>query len=153
MVVQGFGMALHVTPLTTATLRSVEQERSGMASGANNAVAKVAGLLAVAVLGLIVYGAFNANLDARTERMDLPSGARSELEASKADLGAARAPEAVGSEKASHIERAIEESFVAGFRAAMLVCAGLAVGGDLAAALLVRGTEVWFANADPRPPG
>jgi hypothetical protein len=68
MVVQGFGMALHVTPLTTATLRSVERGRSGLASGVNNAAARVAGLLAVAVLGLLVYGAFSTNLDARLDR-------------------------------------------------------------------------------------
>src|SRR3712207_8445241 len=53
---------------------------------------RVAGLLAVAVLGVVVYGAFSANLDTRLEAMDLPGGVRSELEAAKADLGAAEAP-------------------------------------------------------------
>ena len=76
MVVQGFGMALHVIPLTTATLRSVERGRSGLASGVNNAAARVAGLVAVAVLGLFVYGSFSENLDARLEGMDLPGGVR-----------------------------------------------------------------------------
>jgi EmrB/QacA subfamily drug resistance transporter len=153
MVVQGFGMALHITPLTTATLRSVERGRSGLASGVNNAVARVAGLLAVALLGLVVHGAFSASLDARMEGVDLPGGVRGELEAAKADLGAAKAPEGVDSETASRIERAIDESFVAGFRAAMLVCAGLAAACALAAALLIRDKEVRFANADPHPPG
>jgi MFS family permease len=54
MVVQGFGMALHITPLTTVTLGSVKAEHSGLAAGVNNAVARVAGLLAVAVLGVFV---------------------------------------------------------------------------------------------------
>ncbi len=153
MVVQGFGMALHITPLTTATLRSVERERSGTASGVNNAVARVAGLLAVAVLGLVVYGAFSANLDARMEGMDLPVEVRNELEAAKADLGAARAPEGVDAATASRIERAIDDSFVAGFRSAMLICAGLASAGALAAALLISDREVRCANADPHPPG
>jgi MFS family permease len=142
MVVQGFGMALHITPLTTVTLGSVKAEHSGLASGVNNAVARVAGLLAVAVLGVFVYGAFSANLDARLEGMDLPGGVRSEMEAAKADLGAAEAPEGVDAGMVVQIERAIDESFVAGFRAVMLVCAGLALASALVAALLVGDRRV-----------
>jgi hypothetical protein len=91
MVVQSFGMALVITPLTTAALGSVEREHSGLASGVNNAVTRVAGLLAVAVLGVVVHGAFSANLDTRLERVDLPGGVRMEMEAAKAELGAAEA--------------------------------------------------------------
>ena len=139
MVVQGFGMALVITPLTTAALGSVDSARSGLASGVNNAVTRVAGLLAVALLGMIVYATFSANLDSRLEGMDLPSGVRSELEAAKANLAAAEAPEGVGAGTEARIERAIDESFVAGFRAVMLVSAGLALASALAAALLVGG--------------
>src|SRR5215210_208773 len=127
MFVQGFGMALIITPLTTVALGSVEGEHSGLASGVNNAAARVAGLLAVAVLSVFVYGAFSANLDARLEGMDLPSEVRSEMEAAKADLGAAKAPEGIDAKTAAHIESAIDESFVAGFRTVMLVCIGLAL--------------------------
>src|SRR5918997_4143526 len=55
MVVQGFGMALVITPLTTVALSSVEAEHSGLASGVNNVMARGAGLLAVAVVGLFAY--------------------------------------------------------------------------------------------------
>jgi hypothetical protein len=137
MVVQGFGMALVITPLTTAALGSVDSARSGLASGINNAVTRVAGLLAVAVLGMVVYATFSANLDARLEGMDLPRGVLAELEVAKANLGAAEAPESVDAVTAASIERAIDESFVAGFRAVMLVSAGLALASALAAALLV----------------
>jgi len=149
MVVQGFGMALHITPLTTVTLGSLEPEHSGLASGVNNAVARVAGLLAVAVLGVFVYGAFSANLDARLEGMDLPGGVRSELEAAKADLGAAEAPEGVDAGMAVQIERAIDESFVAGFRAVMLVSAALALASALAAALLLGDRRVHRTRYHP----
>jgi EmrB/QacA subfamily drug resistance transporter len=149
MVVQSFGMALVITPLTTVALGSVESEHSGLASGVNNAMARVAGLLAVAVLGVVIYGAFSASLDDRLESMDLPSGVRSELEAAKVDLGAAAAPEGVDARTAAHIERAIEESFVAGFRAVMLVAAGLALASALAAALLVGDGRVRSASRDP----
>ena len=153
MVVQGFGMALHVTPLTTATLRSVEKGRSGLASGVNNAAARVAGLLAVAVLGLLVYGAFSTNLDARLEGMDLPGEVRNELEAAKVNLGATKAPEGVDAGTQARIERAVDDSFVAGFRAAMLVCAGLATASALTAALMIADREFQCTGTDPRPSG
>ena len=137
MVIQGLGMALAITPLTTAVLGSVKRERSGLASGVNNAVTRMAGLLAVAVLGMVVYGMFSANLDARLEGMDLPRGVSTELERAKADLGAAEAPEGVDAGTEARIERAIDESFVAGFRAVMLASAGLALASALIAALLI----------------
>jgi EmrB/QacA subfamily drug resistance transporter len=150
MVVQGFGMALIITPLTAVALGSVEGEHSGLASGVNNAAARVAAPLAVAVLSVLVYGAFSANLDARLEGMDLSGEVRSELEAEKADLGAAQLPKGVDVATAAQIERAIDESFVAGFRAVMLVCAGLALISALAAALLVEDHKVRSASRDPR---
>jgi hypothetical protein len=125
----------------------VEGEHSGLASGVNNAMARVAGLLAVAVLGLFAYGVFSATLEARLESMDLSGEVRSELEAAKADLGAAKAPEGVDARTAARIERAIDESFVAGFRAVMVVSAGLALMSALAAALLVGDRSVVPASA------
>jgi hypothetical protein len=151
MVVQGFGMALVITPLTTVALRSVEAERSGLASGVNNAVARVAGLLAVAVLGVVVYGVFSANLDVRLEGMDLSGAVRSELEVAKADLGATEVPEGMDAGTAARIERAIEESFVTGFRTVMLICVGLALMSALAAALLVDDRRIRSPSRDPYP--
>jgi MFS family permease len=90
MVVQGFGMALVITPLTAVALGSVEGEHSGVASGVNNAAARLAGLLAVAVLGVFAYGAFSANLDARLDSMNLSSEVRSEMEAARPISGRLR---------------------------------------------------------------
>ena len=151
MVVQGFGMALVITPLTAVALGSVEGEHSGLASGVNNAAARVAAPLAVAVLGVVVYGAFSANLDARLEGMNLPDEVRSEMEAAKPDLGAAKAPEGVDARTAVEIERAIDELFIAGFRTVMLVCVGLALASALAAALLVKDRRARSAIREPYP--
>ena len=137
MVVQGFGMALAITPMTTVALGSVEGEHSGMASGVNNAVTRVAGLLAVAVLGAFIYGVFSSSLDARMDRMDMPGEIRIAMEAAKADLGAAEAPPGVKAGMEARIEHAIDESFVVGFRTVMLASAGLALASALIAALLV----------------
>jgi len=153
MIVQGFGMALAITPLTTVALGSVEGEHSGLASGVNNAAARVAAPLAVAVLGVFIYGAFSANLDARLDSMNLPRQVHSEMEAAKAHLGAAEPPEGVDTKMAAHIERAIKESFVAGFRTVMVVCIGLALASALVAALLVDESRVRVASREPRPSG
>jgi EmrB/QacA subfamily drug resistance transporter len=148
MIVQGAGMALAITPLTTAALGSVDREHSGLASGVNNAVARVAGLMAVALLGVFVYGVFSMSLDARLHSMDLSEEVRSEMEAAKTHLGAAEAPEGVNAGTEAHIERAIDESFVAGFRAVMLVSAGLALASALVAALLVSDRSVGTSDGD-----
>lgn len=152
MLAQSIGMALHITPLTTVALRSVEKERSGLASGVNNATARVSGLLAVAVLGLVVHGAFSENMDAHLEGIDLPAGVRTDLEAAEADLGAARPPEDVDVWTAARIERAIDESFVAGFRAVMAVCCGLALASALSASLLVDGRRAGRRRERPPSP-
>lgn len=145
MVIQGVGLALAIAPLTKAALDAVDHERAGLASGVNNAVCRLGGLLAVAGFGVLVFAGFSASLDARTEGLDLSAGERAALESEKADLGAARAPERVDAATAARIERAVAESFVAGFRLAMVAAAGLAAASALVAWSLID------AGAAPRP--
>ena len=139
VVVQGFGMALVIAPLTTTALNSVSGRHSGLASGVNNAVSRTASLLAIPVLGIFVFVAFSSSLDARVAELNLPQGALQQLEAEKVDLGGAEAPEGLDSETAAAVERAVDEAFVAGFRVAMFVAAGLALASAVAAATMIEG--------------
>jgi EmrB/QacA subfamily drug resistance transporter len=136
MVVQGFGMALVIAPLTTVALNSVKGPHSGLASGVNNAVCRAGGLLAVAVLGALISAGFSAHLDARLEAMELSPEEREAVAAEKVKLGAAEAPESVDADTAARIEKAMAESFVAGFRLIMLVAVGLALASALVAILI-----------------
>jgi EmrB/QacA subfamily drug resistance transporter len=53
LIVLGLGLSLTVSPLTTAVMAALDDERAGLASGINNAVARTAGLAGVSVVGLI----------------------------------------------------------------------------------------------------
>src|SRR5207302_580784 len=69
VVVLGFGMAVTVAPLTTVVMNSVNQDRVGAASGINNSVARVAGVLAIAVLGIVMVKAFGSRLNRSLARV------------------------------------------------------------------------------------
>jgi hypothetical protein len=137
--VQGFGMSLVIAPLTTTAMNSVTGRHSGLASGVNNAVSRTAALLAIPVLGIFVFVAFSASLDARVAGLDLPPAAVQQLEAGKVNLGGTEVPEGLPGGAAAAVDAAIAEAFVAGFRVAMLVAAGLALLSALAAALIIEG--------------
>jgi EmrB/QacA subfamily drug resistance transporter len=141
VLVMGLGMSLVIAPLTTTAMNSVTGRHSGLASGVNNAVSRTATLLAIPLLGILVFLTFSATLDARVSNLDLPPEARQQLDAEKTDLGGAEPPEGVDAATARQIEGAIDEAFVAGFRAAMISAAALALASALAAALIIEGKE------------
>jgi hypothetical protein len=149
-VVLGFGMSFVIAPLTTTALNSVEGRHSGLASGVNNAVSRAAGLLAIPILGIFVFLTFSAALDARTVDLALSPQARQQLEAEKADLGAAEVPRGVSGETAASVKRAVAESFVAGFRVAMVAAAILALASAAASALIIEG-KAGAPRAEPEP--
>jgi EmrB/QacA subfamily drug resistance transporter len=138
VVVLALGMSITVAPLTTAVMGSVPSTYSGVASGVNNAVARTAGLLAIAVLGLAVQGTFNTTLDSKLAALHPPVAIRQTLERERTQLAGARVPAGVQGPLRGSLQRAIGESFVAGFRVAMLIGAGLAVAGAVSAAALVE---------------
>src|SRR5262245_35598593 len=88
VVVLGTGMAVSVAPLTTTVMNSVTQNRVGIASGVNNAVARGASLLAIAVLGIVMLDCFNHALDRRLADWNLPPAASESLQAQRSKLAA-----------------------------------------------------------------
>ncbi|HWX23877.1 MAG TPA: MFS transporter, partial [Vicinamibacteria bacterium] len=127
IVVVGLGMSAVVAPLTTTVLGSVDDRATGIASGFNNAVARVGGLLAIALVGLVALSLFNRALDHHLVDLNPSPEVREKLDDERAKLGAARPPAGLSETERRQMEAAIAASFVTSFRGVMLLAAGLAV--------------------------
>src|SRR5262249_16147318 len=125
VVVLGLGMAITVAPLTTTVMNSIPQHRAGVASGVNNAVARTASLVAIAVLGAVMLHVFKMNLDRRLMSMNLPLSAAQSVRAQSTKLAAIAVPENLDPGTQQLIRRAVDESFVSGFRWIMVIGAAL----------------------------
>ena len=133
VVVLGLGMATTVAPLTTTVMSSLAQNRAGIASGVNNAVARTASLIAIAVLGVVMLHVFKTNLNRRLAEADLPSSVAQSVQAQSTRLAAIDLPQNLNVETQQLIRRAIDESFVTGFKSVMLIGACLAVASAMIA--------------------
>ncbi len=136
-LVLGLGMAVSVAPLTTIVMSAVDENRAGTASGINNAVARVAGLLSIATLGIVMVSAFSSHLNKSLRSLGLPEGITRDLQSSEIKLAAVTVPVGVDSYTAAKITTEIDRSFVYGFRVVMLICAALSIVSALCARLLI----------------
>ena len=133
VVILGLGMAVTVAPLTTDVMNSVDEDRAGTASGINNAVARVAGVLGIAVLGIAMVMAFRARLDRELMHLSLPPVALDQIHAQQNRLAELQPPASLNAPTQTAVARAVRLGFVFGFRIVMLICALLALAGALVA--------------------
>jgi EmrB/QacA subfamily drug resistance transporter len=137
--VLGLGMTVTIAPLTTTVMNSIGAELAGIASGVNNAVSRAAGLLAIAVMGLVMAAVFVPALENRLAALEVPAAAKDNVKQQEHKLAATVLPAGLGRTSAAAVKQAVGESFVAGFRAVMFTSAALAVLSALAAWLLIEG--------------
>ena len=152
VAVLGLGMAISVAPLTTTIMSSVPESQAGVASGINNAVSRTAGLLAIAVLGVVMLQVFSRELERRLASIEIPETTRAAIYEQRIklagielpkDLDAAKRTDQAGvqlSGRASTeaVEQAIKESFVSGFRVIMLIAAAMALASATSTWLLIE---------------
>lgn len=134
VLVLGLGMAISVAPLTTAVMNSVAQNRAGIASGVNNAVSRTAGLLAIAVFGIMMLQTFAGSL-----RHELPNELQEAVVRQTDRLAAIELPVGWSSGQRATARAAIDAAFVRGFRLTMMIAAALALASSLSAWLLIDG--------------
>jgi EmrB/QacA subfamily drug resistance transporter len=136
-VVLGFGMAVSVAPLTTVVMSSVDQNRAGAASGINNAVARVASVLAVAILGVVMVKVFDSRLNLSLNGRVLPPGILQYLRLNSIKLAGLDLPSGLDTDTTALIRASISHAFVFGFRTVMLICAGLCMASALVAWVMI----------------
>jgi EmrB/QacA subfamily drug resistance transporter len=138
-IVLGFGMAVSVAPLTTAVMGTVDQKFAGAASGINNAVARVAGLLAIAVFGILMVSAFATRLDRQLANLNFPPAARQQLLSNRTRLAAIDPPSSLDAAQTANAKTAIDNSFLFAFRLIAFCCASLAIASAVTATLIIEG--------------
>ncbi len=137
LVVLGLGMTVTVAPLTTVVMNSVGEDFVGTASGINNAMARVAGVLAIAVLGIVMVQAFSFRLDRRLADLALPSYIRQELQANEIRLAGLQVPAGLDPNANAAIQGYVKESFVYGFRIIMFICSVLSLSSAAVGWLMI----------------
>jgi len=131
VAVMGLGMTISVAPLTTTVMNAVPESESGIASGINNAVSRLAALLAVAVFGAVLIRVFNHALDHQLAGLSLMPDMRAQIDAARPLLAGAHNPDAA-------VQRGINAAFVSGYRAVIWIASGLAVLSSIAAWLVIE---------------
>jgi EmrB/QacA subfamily drug resistance transporter len=132
MIVLGFGMAITVAPLTTTVINAVPERQAGVASGINNAVASLASLLAVAILGAVALEAHNRALDHQLATQPLSAEARQAVAGARGKFAAEFAIQGADTNAAAAIVR---QSLGDGIRLAIWIAAALALAAAVCSAL------------------
>jgi EmrB/QacA subfamily drug resistance transporter len=140
VIVMSLGMATTVSPLTTAVMGSVPTHNAGTASGTNNAVSRSAGLLSIAIFGIVFLAVFSSSLDSSLSQLQLPPGLLQSVEVQQSRLAGIQIPPTGGATHAA-IKGAIDQAFLSGFRLVSFICAGLALASSLIAGLLIEGKK------------
>jgi EmrB/QacA subfamily drug resistance transporter len=140
----GIGATLFIAPLTTTVFDSSDPALSGVASGINNAVARTAGLLAIALFGVVFTGVFSAGFAARLNGAHVSDRARTLAVEQTARFAAGSVPSDVPVADRPAVTVAVKDAYLSGFRGVQYASAGVA----FLAALIA-----WFALPRRTKPG
>ncbi len=143
-LVMALGMTISVAPLTTAVMNSVETRQSGTASGVNNTASRIAGLLAIAVLGALALGRYQADLSDRLSASEVSPQIQIRVLERADQLGRIELPKGLDAVQSAAVEAESRRAFQSAYREVMWACAFLALLSSLSAAWLLRGP-----GADP----
>lgn len=138
MTVLGLGMGIAVAPLTTTVINAVPPDRTGVASGINNAVASVGGLLVIAVLGSVALGVFGHSLDRALVSVHASAAVRATVDSARGGLVVPAIPAGVSGQAREEAHAIITAALASTVRLAVWIAALLALAAALTAALTIR---------------
>ena len=138
LVISGMGMAVCIAPLTTAVLGAVQVEYSGLASGINNAIARIAGLLAIAAFTLFIVSSFQRNLSRELTTVAIPTELRSEIIGKSNRLAGLDIPPGTDPDLKLILKRSIGAAYLKSFHELMDIAALLAAASALTAFLAIK---------------
>jgi EmrB/QacA subfamily drug resistance transporter len=155
VMVLGLGVSVSVAPLTTTVMNAVPSASAGAASGINNAAARVATVLAIALLGIVQMTVFQQGLQRELVRAGIAPATVQAVLAQRNRLAAIEPPASASGAERDAIRAAVGQGFVAGFRWVMLLSALLAAGGAACAWRLLDHprADPRQAASGPHPPG
>src|ERR687892_2024318 len=132
LLIFGLGLALTVAPLTATVLADADDSNAGIASGVNNAIARVAGLVAIAAVGAVVAASFSSRLgDEVGSQVKRPEVARAVNAAEDQPLAAVEV-QGVPEDVQTSVREAAEDASVGAFRVGVGISTALvALGGVL----------------------
>ena len=146
IVILGFGMVISVAPLTTTVINSVPANQTGIASGINNAVASVANLFAVAILGAVALGILNHTLDRHLQSATLSTGVQQAVRAAHGSFVIEPALSNIQGADRVAAETVIKGSLAESIRSVMLITAVLAISAAAAGTLLPQSIKITDPN-------
>jgi hypothetical protein len=122
-------MAVTVAPLTTTVMGAVDARHAGVASGVNNAVARVSGLLAIAVFSVVLARTFEARVGPPLDHLGLSESARTDVNRELPKMAGADVARvaSIPPPERRVVRAIIDEGFVFAFRLVMIGATGLAL--------------------------
>ena len=133
VVVLGLGMAITVAPLTTTVMSAVPSDHAGVASGINNSVARVAGLLAIAAFGVVLTREFNESVEPKLAHSGMTADARAQIAKELPKMaGADLSKVSLDQQQRTVIRGDIAAAFLRGFKVVMLEAAAVTLLAGLA---------------------
>lgn len=134
LLVFSIGLACTVAPLTATVLADADESNAGIASGVNNAIARVAGLLAIAAIGAVISGQFASSVDQHLAGRSLSPAARGAVAQAKRQTLARVDPARAG----RPVAHAVQSASVHAFHVGVGIAAGLVALGGLLGLLGIR---------------
>jgi EmrB/QacA subfamily drug resistance transporter len=144
----GLGLSMTVAPLTATVLGDADERHAGIASGVNNAIARVAGLLAIAAIGAIVSAQFVSSVDSNLSGDRLSSAARDAVADAKKRPLTGEVPTSVPAPQRPPLEDAFKDASVTAFRVGIGIGGILVVLGGIVSAIGIRNPRRKVAAAE-----